>query len=198
MLRETIAGLMILASLGCDRIGKIEIKEPNLWVVCQYLDSDGDGKYDLSRKIRVYEDKLDTSLYSPIRFETQFGGGLVDRECSEEELAGLFAYEKYPPVNEIRFISFWETEGYKRKFEEAWRLSQELVYSPFAFDQHVRHMEASIYNPTEVYINGKLDVENFHYTERSLELAIDSFKDQVERLREGRPQFPPTRDFFRD
>ena len=92
---------------------------------------------------------------------------------------------------------FWESEDYKRKLDEAWELAQELRYSGYDFDQHVRSWSKYLgENPTERYIDGRLDRENFHYTDDGLRLAINSFKGQKKRLEEGKTQFPPGRDFI--
>lgn len=87
---------------------------------------------------------------------------------------------------------FWESEGYKRKLDEAWELARELKYDDFHFHSHVRSFDFR--NITERNKGGGL--KGFPYAEESLEDAIDSFRYQKKRLAEGKTQFPPGRDFI--
>ena len=87
---------------------------------------------------------------------------------------------------------FWESEDYKRKLDEAWELAQELRYSGFDFHSHVRSFDYD--NIIERNSDGGL--KDIPYAEESLESAINSFREQKKRLKEGKTQLPPGRDFI--
>lgn len=118
MLRKTLIGLALLATLNCNT-KKEEVKESPVQsrVICEYYDTDNNGYYDTYRLFRKSEDKSEVILRSDglggkIEFRDIYyftpSGGPALRDATRGELEFMFRDRqyKYPcsGVDSIMFI----------------------------------------------------------------------------------------------